>query len=236
MSQDDLIPILESAKDHFNKGHYKLAEPLLAQLQSEAYQKPDIYYMLAAIAFDRGQLKKAIQLFKQSLEIDPEFTDSAVGLSIILNDLGKYDEAKKVFEEAYSVMKGKQKVGKDSYLNQKLAKKHGELGDLYMVHNMLGEAIEEFTKAARLAPEVTEYTLKLGECHLKSKNEPKAISSFEKALSDHYEVDTHMKLVEAYSQSGQRDKAQFELDKAQVRNGDRPEIASWRQRLEDLNF
>ncbi len=49
--------------------------------------------MLASIAFDRGQLKRAIQLFKQSLEIDPEFTDSSVGLSIILNDLGRYDEA-----------------------------------------------------------------------------------------------------------------------------------------------
>jgi tetratricopeptide (TPR) repeat protein len=234
--ENDLNPILEAAKDHFNKGHYKLAEPLLTQLQSEAFQKPDIYYMLAAIAFDRGQLKKAIQLFKQSLEIDPEFTDSAVGLSIILNDLGRYDEAKKIFEEAYAVMKGKQKTGKDSHLNQKLAKKHGELGDLYMIHNMFGEAIEEFTKAARLAPKVTEYTLKLGECHLKNKDDKQAITTFERALSDNYEVDTHLKLVEAYSQSGQKDKASFELDKMQVRNGERPEIDSWRRRLEDLNF
>lgn len=236
MQQDDLGHLLDAAKDHFNKGHYKLAEPLLAQLQSEAYQKPDISYMLAAIAFDRGQLKKAIQLFKQSLEIDPEFTDSAVGLSIILNDLGRYDEAKKIFEDAYSVMKGKQKSGKDNYLNQKLSKKHAELGDLYMVHNMFSEALEEFTKAAKLAPGVTEYTLKLGECLLKTKNDTQAITTFEKALSDNYEVDTHLKLVEALSQSGQRDKASFELDKMQVRNGDRPEIESWRRRLEDLNF
>jgi tetratricopeptide (TPR) repeat protein len=236
MQPDELSPLLEAAKDHFNQGHYKLAEPLLMQLQSEAYPKPDIAYMLAAIAFDRGQLKKAIQLFKQSLEIDPEFTDSAVGLSIILNDLGRYDEAKKVFENAYSVMKGKQKVGKDSNLNQKLARKHAELGELYLVHNMYKEASGEFTKAARLMPEVTEYTLKVGECALKTKDDTQAISAFEKALSNNYEVDTHLKLVEAYNQSGQKDKAHFELDKMQVRNGERPEIASWRQRLDDLNF
>lgn len=236
MSHDELNSLLESAKDHFNKGHYKLAEPLLTQLQSEAYPKPDVTYMLAAIAFDRGQLKKAIQLFKQSLEVDPEFTDSAVGLSIILNDLGRYDEAKKIFEEAYTVMKGKQKVGKDAYLNQKLGKKHGELGELYMVHNMFKEALEEFTKAARLVPDSADYTLKIGECHLKAKNEPQAISAFEKALADNYEVDTHLKLVEAYNQSGQKDKAHFELDKMQIRNGERPEIDSWRRRLDDLNF
>ena len=101
--ENDLQPLLEAAKDHFNKGHYKLAEPLLTQLQSEALQKPDIYYMLAAIAFDRGQLKKAIQLFKQSLEVDPEFTDSAVGLSIILNDLGRYDEARADVGESLAI-------------------------------------------------------------------------------------------------------------------------------------
>lgn len=236
MLQDELSSLLETAKDHFNKGHYKLAEPLLLQLQGEAYPKPDINYMLAAIAFDRGQLKKAIQLFKQSLEIDPEFTDSSVGLSIILNDLGKYDEAKKIFEDAYTVMKSKQRVGKDSYLNQKLAKKHAELGDLYLIHNMYREAIEEFTKALNLTPGVPEYNIKLGEAHMKGKNDKQAINAFEKALNNSYEVDTHLKLVEAYNQSGQKDKALFELDKMQVRNGQRPEIDSWRKRLEDLNF
>ncbi len=161
MLQDDLKILLDTAKDHFNKGHYKLAEPLLLQLQSEPNQKPDVPYMLASIAFDKGQLKRAIQLFKHSLEIDPEFTDSSVGLSIILNDLGRYDEAKKVFEDAYSIMKQKQKLGKDAFLLQKLAQKHTELGDLYAANNLLSDAVLEYQKALKHQPQSEELQNKI---------------------------------------------------------------------------
>lgn len=164
MSHDDLKMLLDTAKDHFNKGHYKLAEPLLMQLQSEPRPKPDVAYMLASIAFDKGQLKKAIQLFKQSLEIDPEFTDSSVGLSIILNDLGRYDEAKKVFDDAYSIMKQKQRLGKEDFLLQKLAQKHLELGDLYSTNNYLQEAIVEYQKALRHQPHNAEAQTKMDKC------------------------------------------------------------------------
>lgn len=161
MSQDDLRILLDTAKEHFNKGHYKLAEPLLLQLQNEPNAKPDVAYMLASIAFDKGLLKKAIHLFKRSLEIDPEFTDSSVGLSIILNDLGRYDEAKKVFEDAYAIMKQKQKLGKDAFLLQKLAQKHSELGDLYANNNYLQEALNEYQKALKHQPNNTELQVKI---------------------------------------------------------------------------
>ncbi len=164
MLQDDLKVLLETAQDHFNKGHYKLAEPLLMQLQSEPNPRPDVPYMLASIAFDKGQLKRAIQLFKQSLEIDPEFTDSSVGLSIILNDLGRYEEAKKVFEDAYSIMKQRQKLGKDAFLTQKFAQKHTELGDLYLSNQFYQEALDEFQKALKYNPTMADIQTKIDQC------------------------------------------------------------------------
>ncbi|MCC6137164.1 MAG: tetratricopeptide repeat protein [Bdellovibrionaceae bacterium] len=233
---DELQSLLRTAKEHFNKGHYKLAEPLLLQLESEALQSPDLYYMLATIFFDRGQLKKAIALFRKSLEVDPAFTDSSVGLSIILNDLGRYDEAKQIFENAYATMKAKQNSGVDKNLNEKLATKHAELGQLYMLHEMYSQASEEYTKAARLSPSTPDYKIRLGECHLKMKDADSAIVEFEDALKDKYAVDTHLKLVEAYNEVGQKDKAIFELDKAQVRNGLSPQIEDWRKRLDDLQL
>jgi tetratricopeptide (TPR) repeat protein len=233
---DELQSLLRTAKEHFNKGHYKLAEPILLQLENEALQSPDLYYMLATIFFDRGQLKKAIALFRKSLEIDPTFTDSSVGLSIILNDLGRYEEAKQIFETAYANMKAKQTSGIDKNLNEKLAAKHAELGQLYMLHEMYSQASEEYTKAAKLSPNAVDYKIRLGECHLKLKDGESAITDFEDALRDKYAMDTHMKLVEAYNEVGQKDKALFELDKAQVRNGISPQIEGWRKRLDDLQI
>lgn len=228
--------LMSTARDHFTKGHYRLAEPLLMQLQSDGAQNPEIPYMLATITFDRGNLKRAIQLFKASLEIDPEFTDSSVGLSIILNDLGKYDEAKKVFETAYSAMKRKQRGGEDTNLKEKLARKHGELGDMYFLANMFSDACEQFKKAMELAPNISEFSRRLGESSMKLNNDEQAISAFENSLSSDYKVDTHLKLVEAYEKTGKKDRALFELDKMQMKNGTLPEIDSWRQRLNDLNL
>lgn len=232
----ELQSLLKAAKEHFNKGHYKLAEPLLLQLENENLQSPDLYYMLATIFFDRGQLKKAIALFRKSLEVDASFTDSSVGLSIILNDLGRYDEAKQIFETAYANMKSKQSGGVDKNLNEKLATKHAELGQLYMLHDMFEQATEEYTKAAKLSPSNADYKLLLGECHLKLKDTDQAIVEFEESLQEKYAVDTHLKLVEAYTDLGEKDKARFELDKAQVRNGSSPQIEVWRKRLDDLQF
>lgn len=192
--------------------------------------------MLATIFFDRGQLKKAIALFRKSLEVDASFTDSSVGLSIILNDLGRYEEAKQIFESAYATMKSKQTSGVDKNLNEKLATKHAELGQLYMLHEMHTQAAEEYSKAARLSPANTDYKIRLGECHLKMKDADSAISEFEDALKDKYAVDTHLKLVEAYNEVGKKEQALFELDKAQVRNGVSPQIESWRKRLDDLQI
>lgn len=236
MSTDELQSLLRAAKEHFNKGHYKLAEPLLLQLESEDLKSPDLYYMLATIFFDRGQLKKAIALFRKSLEVDPTFTDSSVGLSIILNDLGRYEEAKQIFETAYAAMKTKQTSGTDKNLNEKLATKHAELANLYMIHELYTEAAEDYAKAAKLSPNNTEYKIRLGECHLKLKEGQKAVHEFEDALRDKYAVDTHLKLVEAYNETGQKDKALFELDKAQVKNGVSPQIDDWRRRLDDLQI
>lgn len=236
MSVNELQSLLKTAKEHFNKGHYKLAEPLLLQLENEDLHSPDLYYMLATIFFDRGQLKKAIALFRKSLEVDPTFTDSSVGLSIILNDLGRYDEAKQIFEAAYSNMRSKQSGGIDKNLNEKLATKHAELGQLYMLHDMFQQASEEYTKAAKLSPSNADYKLRLGECHLKLKDADQAAQEFEESLQEKYAVDTHLKLVEAYSDMGQKEKALFELDKAQVKNGTSPQIDVWRKRLDDLQI
>lgn len=236
MSIDELNSLLKSAKDYFHKGHYKLAEPILLQLESESLQNPDLYYMLATICFDRGQLKKSIALFKKSLDVDPTFTDSSVGLSIILNDLGRYDEAKKVFDSAYATMKLKQRGGQDKALNEKLAAKHAELGQLYAAHDLFSQAAEEYSKAVRLSTTNPVYKIRLGECYLKMKDASLAVGEFEQALQEKYAVDTHLKLVEAYNEVGQKEKALFELDKAQIKNGSSPQIDSWRKRLDNLQL
>lgn len=188
MLSDENRDLLNTAKDHFIKGHYKLAEPVLLQLHADPNPAADVPYMLGAIAFDRGQLKKAIQLFRQALEINPSFVDAGVGLSVLLNDLGRYDEAKEVFDQAYTAMKKRSSGGaKDATLDEKLALKHAELGDLYFINSRYEEAEHEFEKAVKLASDVKSYAQKLEETRLKMEKVSDSVAKeLENSLNDKY--------------------------------------------------
>ena len=144
---DDMI---DEAKKAFIDGNYKVAEPLLNQLILQSARNPEIYQMLATIFYDKGQFNKAIRTFKRALEIDPTYTDASVGLSIILNDLGRYEEGKKIFEDAKSLLDRKQ--GKlDPHFEERIAAKHEELADLYFQCKRYPESLEQLTKAQKLS-------------------------------------------------------------------------------------
>jgi len=103
--------MLAEAREYFIDGNYKMAEPILQQMLLQNTRNPEVYQMLATIYYDKGQFSKAIKTFKRALEIDPTYTDASVGLSIILNDLGKYDEGKQVFVDAQDQLE--RKTGKN---------------------------------------------------------------------------------------------------------------------------
>ena len=178
---DDLI---SSAKEFFRNGRYSSAEPLLNQLILKGAKDREIFHMLGTIYYDQGKFNKAIRSFKRSLEIDPCYTDASVGLSIILNDLGRYEEGKKVFEEAKGLLaKGASKD--DPYINEKLALKHDELGELYFRYQRYMEALEQYYKSLNLSsrkPELTmkvvETLVKIGESHKALKELRSLINSF----------------------------------------------------------
>ena len=123
--------MVAQAKESFIEGDYRTAEPILQQAILQNNKDPEIYQMLATLFYDKGQFNKAIKAFKKALEIDPSYTDASVGLSIILNDIGRYDEAKEVFIDAQERLNETKKQS-DPFIEDKIAQKHLELFDLYL--------------------------------------------------------------------------------------------------------
>lgn len=158
--------MLSEAKEHFINGNYKIAEPLLNQMIMQNTRNPEVFQMLATISYDKGQFNKAIKTFKRALEIDPTYTDASVGLSIILNDLGRYDEGRKIFEEAQALL-DKRKGASDPFLDEKLASKHEELADLYFQYKRYNESLEQLFKAQKLSSRKAEITMRITECFVK---------------------------------------------------------------------
>lgn len=184
MAQIDVTELLETTREHFREGNYRIAESLLQQLLLQDSKNPEIFHMLATIYYDQGKFNKAIKTFRRALEIDPSYTDASVGLSIILNDLGKYEEGKKVFVDAQEIL-ARRNHENDPYVQERLATKHDELGELYFQYKRFDEALEQYERALTLSSRKAELKMKIVECFMKKDDANRAFKEL-RALVQEY--------------------------------------------------
>jgi len=198
------LDLFQSAEQFFKDNQYAQAEPLLNQLVLKKSKRAEVFHMLGTIYYDQGKFNKAIRSFKRALELDSSFTDASVGLSIILNDLGRYEEGRKVFEEARTMLAVKGRSN-DTSLNEKFATKHDELGELYLRHHRFAEALEQFQKAYQLtALRRPELGVSIAECHVQLRQIPQAIRELRALTREHeHYVPAKLKLGKCYYDSQQ---------------------------------
>jgi tetratricopeptide (TPR) repeat protein len=190
--------MFSEAKEAFIDGNYKIAEPLLNQLILQNSRNAEVYQMLATTYYDKGQFNKAIRTFKRALEIDPTYTDASVGLSIILNDLGRYEEGQKIFEDAQKLLD--RRSGKmDSYVEEKIASKHEELADLYFQYRFFKEALDQLFHAQKLSSRKAEITMRIAECHVKLDDSDRAIRELKNLIREYPQfIPARLKLGNIY--------------------------------------
>lgn len=181
VSNDDMM---SAARDYFRESKYGLAEPILNQLILKNAKSPEVFHMLGTIYYDQGKFNKAIRAFRRALELEPTFTDASVGLSIILNDIGKYEEGRKVFDDARELL-AKQNSNEDPYINEKFSIKHDELGEMYFQHQRYKDALEQYYKALTLSSRKPELTMKIVECYLRLQESEKALRELRTMTKDY---------------------------------------------------
>lgn len=218
---------LLEARNAFINGNYKLAETLIHQLTLQGTRNPEIYQMLATIYYDKGQFSKAIKTFKRALEIDPTYTDASVGLSIILNDLGKYDEGQKVFQEAQSLL-DKKNLQSDPFIDEKLANKHEELANLYFQYKRYKEALEQLLKAQKLSSRRTEITMRLCEVFVQLGDFDRAIRDLRSLIREYPQfTQARLKLGSVYYQTGKIAEAVEQWENILARDPNNAEAARY---------
>ncbi len=181
MAVVDERELLEAAREKFRSGETSLAERLLQQLILLNNKIPEVYQMLGTIYYDQGKFSRAIQTLKRALEIDPGYTDASIGLSIIYNDLGRYDDGKKIFDDAQKML-AQNKAKNDPYIEEKLSGKHLELGDLYFQYFRYDEALEQYYKASTLATRKPDVMMKIVEVFLKKTQGNRAVKELKKII------------------------------------------------------
>jgi len=179
------IDLLKKSKEAFQKNDLKTASLLLNELIEISPQSVEGYFMLANVFHLRGELGKAIKSFQKVLELDPSHTDGAISLSVIYNDIGKYEEAKAIFEKANQQIKNNQHHGiNDPHLNKKFSSKHYELGEMYLSYGRCDEALFEYNKATQLDPENLEIRIKVAKTYNKKGFTAKAFEELKRLKTE----------------------------------------------------
>jgi tetratricopeptide (TPR) repeat protein len=142
------------------------AGPLIQEKLKREPESADAYYLLGVMHYFQGQLGATVESLRKSLSLDPHHTDAAICLSVLYNDVGKYDEAKRVFELANQSV-AHRRPGTTLGIDKKFAVKHMELADLYFRYRRYDEAIEEYGKAAFLDPLTHEIRIRRAKAYAK---------------------------------------------------------------------
>ncbi len=176
--------LLEKGKCAYDSGNYLKAQKYLEELMEIDRDCIDAIFYLANIFHMQGELGKAIKAFSRVLSLDRTHTDAAISLSILYNDIGRYEDAKAIFDRANQRVKSVGKQVTDIHINKKFAMKHLELADLYMTYNRFDDALFEYNKAIALDAENLEARIKVAKVYAKKGFMAKAIDELKKLRNE----------------------------------------------------
>lgn len=142
-------------------------------------------FALANVFHLKGEIGKAIKMFQKVLQLNPNHTDASISLSVLLNDIGKYEEAQKVFEVANRRVKRSDLQVSDDHINRKFSLKHLELAEMYASYSRLDEALYEYRKAYQLDTENFELRIKIAKLYSKKGFTAKAFEELKKLRNEH---------------------------------------------------
>lgn len=160
--------IVSQGKMSYKRKQMAKAKMLFEEVLAQEETNQDALFHLANIYHQAGDLGKAIKIFRKLLEVNPSHTEASISLSVLLNDIGQYEKAQTVFEQADEKVKNQQGDIVDVHVNRKFGLKHLETAELYASYNRFDEAQVEYNKAIRLNPDLLEGRVKYAK--LLSKN------------------------------------------------------------------
>lgn len=186
MENVKLNDLLKKAKEAFQKNDLKTASLFLNEIIEQNPNSTEAFFYLANVFHVRGELGKAIKAFQKVLELDPHHTDAAISLSVIYNDIGRYEEAKAIFDKANSQVKNSQQQGlSDPHLNKKFSLKHYELAEMYASYGRADEALFEYNKSITLDPDNLEIRIKVAKAYTKKGFISKAFDELKRLKNEH---------------------------------------------------
>ena len=176
--------LLKQGIELFNKNALGRALVAFEELSQINPKSAEAYFYIGNIFHIQGKLGKAVRAFNKVLDIDSSHTDASISLSVILNDIGRYEDAKKIFDKANKKVKNEKKGLEDPHINKKFSQKHFEIAEMYFSYNRYEEALSEYNKAYGLDPDNLDVRIKIARVYAKKGYVSKAFDELRKLKSE----------------------------------------------------
>jgi tetratricopeptide (TPR) repeat protein len=143
----ELAGLIRMGKNAFSEADCLRAERHLLEALEGGAKYPDIHYTLGLIDHQRGNYRRAVERFGQAVSLNRDYTEALLSLSITLNDMGRYDEARDAYDRAAEILSRKGGSPGENLFRGRIANLHKELGELYLALGQHDDAIREFRQA-----------------------------------------------------------------------------------------
>lgn len=162
----------EQAKSFYSRGDY--IEALKSVKEADACNPDDaeLYYWMGLIYFQRNKPYDAMESFKKSLEIDPQYVESSMALGMVCLELQRWDEAIAQY-----------KIAADNDYFKRPWEAYSNMGWAYLQKGEYDQAEQSLKQAVKLNANFCPAYTNLGELYSKQNNRQKAIYYFQKAIN-----------------------------------------------------
>jgi tetratricopeptide (TPR) repeat protein len=144
--------LLTRARERFTVQDYYGAVHLLEEIVESGRSFADVHHLMGVSLSLLGHHERALQEFQRALELNPRYLEALIHQGLVLNELGREDQAEESFRRAAaSVAPGS--VGLPAPVAARMANQHAELAEEYAEAGALGFAIEEYERALELGPD-----------------------------------------------------------------------------------
>ena len=144
--------LLTRARERFGVQDYYGAVHLLESVVDSGRSFADVHHLLGVSLSLLGQTQRALAELERALELNPRYVEALIHRGLVLNDLGRTEEANEAFGQATASL-SQPTTGLPAPAAAQLANRHAELGDMYAGAGALDRAIDQYHQALELGPE-----------------------------------------------------------------------------------
>ncbi len=181
------------ARELFDAGDVHGAVHVLTEVTAGGGGFADAHNLLGLAYSLLGRKDDALKELDCALQLNPRYVDAHLNRAVLLNELGRYEDAEAAFGKAQELGRVDD-TGFSAPMASRLANLHAELAEAYVEAGGLDEAIRQLERAVHLRPAFTDLRYRLARLLLDKGEVPRARAELESILKERPSVDARASL------------------------------------------